>query len=141
MRRLVAAVMLAAALAAAGCNASGETASTRTFSDKAVPFTFTVPADFTDESIDQGNSRGDVIAAAGLTKVDVIAVRRIDDHLLPIGGPGRPVAHEVLGHAVKSDLRPVPGFPGWFLECQYTAERASKVVDACGRAVGSVRRR
>lgn len=140
MRSLLAAVLLAAAVGAAGCNASGETATTRTFSDRAVPFTFTVPADFTDESIDQGNSRGDVIAAAGLTKVDVIAVRRIDDHLLPIGGQG-PIAHEVLGHAVKSELRPVPGFAGWFLECQYTAERTAKVRDACDRAVGSVKRR
>jgi len=140
MRRVMAALLLAAALGAAGCNASGETATTRTFSDRAVPFTFTVPADFTDESIDEGNSRGDVVAAAGLTKVDVIAVRRIDDHLLPIGGTV-PVAHEVLGHAVKSQLRPVPGFRGWFLECQYTAERTAKVRDACARAISSVKRR
>lgn len=136
MRRLAAATMLAAALGAAGCNASGETATTRTFSDPAVPFTFTVPADFTDQSIDPANTRGDVVAAAGLTKVDVIAVRRLGAAQPPPG----PVRHEVLGHPVTSELHRVYG-GDWVLECQYTADRAGKVRAACARAVASVRPR
>src|SRR3954451_850601 len=132
MRRLVAALLLAAT--AGGCNAAGEPDGSKRFSDSDVPFTFELPADFTKASVDDQNSRGDVIAGAGLSKVDVIAVRRASD-----AGAGG--SHEVLGRRVTSELRPVPGFAGWVLECQYTPAFATKVRDACRDAVASVRRK
>ena len=130
MRRLAAALLAVAGLA--GCNAAGEPGGNKRFSDDAVPFTFEIPADFTEASVDHGNTRGEVVAGAGLSKVDVIAVRRVSD----VGGGGE---HEVLGTKVTSELRPVPGFSGWALECQYTPDHAEKVRDACRAAVGSVR--
>jgi hypothetical protein len=134
MRRAVPILLVLCAMVAAGCDASGETAATRTFTDAAVPFTFEVPSDFTTEPVDEGDTRGDVVAAAGVTKVDVIAVRRLGAGAAPSGA----VRHGVQGHAVTSELRPVPGVAGWYLECQYTSERAHKVRDACDRAVATV---
>lgn len=128
--------LLALTAAVAGCDASGETVSARTFGHARVPFTFTVPTDFTTEPIDQGDTRGNVVAAAGLTKVDLIAVRRLGS--VPV--PSAPVRHDVQGHAVTSVVRRVYG-GDWALECQYTAEREHTVRDACDRAVATVRRR
>jgi hypothetical protein len=121
-------------VALAGCNAAGEPDGAKRFSDAAVPFTFEIPADFTKASVDDLNSSGDVVAGAGLSKVDVLAVR--NQH----ASDGR-LVHEVLGHRVTSELRPVPGFANWALECQYTPEFAQKVRDACDRAVATVRRK
>lgn len=121
-------------LALAGCEATGDAGGTRTFSDEAVPFEFQIPSEFTDESVDQANSRGDVVAAVGVSKVDVIAARR--GEVVP--GPQR---HEVLGHAVTSELHAVEGHPGWVLECQYTSDRAEKVRSACREALESVERK
>ena len=132
MRRLAAALLLAATVG--GCNAAGEPDGDKRFSDSDVPFTFSLPADFTKASVDGENSRGDVIAGAGLSKVDVIAVRRASD--ASAGG-----VHEVLGHRVTSQRHAVPGFSGWVLECQYTPGNASKVRDACRKAVASVQRK
>jgi hypothetical protein len=124
-----------AALALAGCNASGEASGTRTFAPRRVPFSFQVPTDFTGASIDQGATRGDVVAAAGLTKVDVIAVRRVGaGTALPKG----PVVHDVLGQRVTSVLHPVR--TGWAIECQYTPARAKKVLAACRDALRTLRR-
>src|SRR4051812_42894477 len=117
MRRL--ALALVAAVGLAGCNAAGDPSGTKRFSDGDVPFTFEIPADFNDASVDAENSRGDVVAGAGLSKVDVIAVRHGKD--VAAGGAQ---AHEVLGRKVTSELRAVPGFSGWVLECQYTDARA-----------------
>src|SRR3954463_15675236 len=133
MRRLAAALLLVTAVG--GCNAAGEPDGNKRFSDADVPFTFELPADFTKASIDDLNSRGDVIAGAGLSKVDVIAVRRASGT-----GDGAQV-HEVLGQQVTSELRAVPGFAGWVLECQYTPDFAKKVRDACRKAAASVRRK
>lgn len=134
MRRLALALVLAAPLA--GCNAAGDPTGATRYSNPQVPFTFEVPADFTKASIDEANSRGAVIAAVGLTKVDVIAVRRT-----LAGAPTGPVAHRVLGQSVTSELHPVPGVPGWTIECQYTAGRATKIRNACADALRTVRRR
>jgi hypothetical protein len=125
-------------LAITGCEATGDAGGTRTFSNEAVPFTFEVPGEFTDETIDRANSRGDVVAASGLSKVDVIAVRRGSD-IVQIGqGPQR---HEVLGKRVASELHAIKGQPGWILECQYTPERRDKVRSACRTALESVTRK
>jgi len=40
----------------AGCAAAGEAGGTRTFSPDGVPFTFRVPTDFTDASVDEGDT-------------------------------------------------------------------------------------
>src|SRR3954451_11554589 len=105
-------------VALAGCNAAGEPDGAKRFSDGAVPFTFEIPADFTKASVDDLNSNGDVVAGAGLSKVDVLAVRRIR------GRQGTQFAggerHEVLGRQVTSELHPLYG--PWVLECQYTPE-------------------
>src|SRR3954465_6886432 len=122
MRRLAAVLLVAAGLT--GCNAAGEPDGSKRFSDTDVPFTFVLPADFTKASVDAENSQGDVIAGAGLSKADVIAVRRAADS----GGGAR--VHEVLGRRVTSELRAVPGFAGWVIECQYTPGFAKKVRDA-----------
>lgn len=121
-------------LALSGCGAAGDAGGTRTFSDENVPFTFEVPSEFTDETVDDANSRGDVVAAVGLSKVDVIAVRRGQ----PLPGPQR---HEVLGKDVTSELQAVPGHDGFVLECQYTSERADKVRAACRDALESLQRK
>jgi hypothetical protein len=134
MRRLAAALILAAALA--GCNAAGQSTSDVTYRNPNVPFTMRVPADFTKASIDHGDTSGNVVAAVGLTKVDVIAVRRTGARSLPAG----PLSHRVQGHAVTSELHAVDG-GGWAIECQYTSEGAKTVRDACRRAIASVRRR
>jgi hypothetical protein len=126
------AVLLAAGMA--GCNATGEPGGNKRFSDEKVPFTFDIPADFTEASVDGQNSRGEVLAGAGLSKVDVLAVRRIPGAQL-----GRPVAHTVLGKHVVSELHHVQD--DYYLECQYTPDRAEKVRDACRVALASVRRR
>ena len=121
-------------LALSGCEATGDAGGTRTFSDEDVPFTFEVPSEFTDETVDNANSRGDVVGATGISMVDVIAARR--------GSPGSgPQRHEVLGKDVTSELHAVEGFTGWLLECQYTSERAEKVRSACRDALESVERK
>lgn len=135
-RQLVAATLLIGALG--GCNAAGRPTGTRTYSNPHVPFTFLVPGDFTNAAIDEGDTRGTVIAATGLTKVDVIAVRRLSGASV---SDSRPIAHVVGGHAVQSELARLAAWPGWFLECQYTPDFAKKVRDACRQAVATVRRR
>jgi hypothetical protein len=137
-RQLIAATLLIGALG--GCNAAGQPTGTRTYSNPHVPFTFLVPGDFTNAAIDEGDTRGTVIAATGLTKVDVIAVRRVTGGVVVVGSNG-PESHEVQGHAVKSELGPLPHWPGWYLECQYTPDFAKKVRDACRQAIATVRRR
>lgn len=135
-RRLPAALAaLAAALALGGCAAAGEPGGTKTFSDRGVPFTFEVPVDFTKASVDEGATRGDVVAAAGISKLDVIAVRRVGAEALPSG----PVAHVVRGQRVTSELHRAPG--GYAIECQYTPARAQQVRDACRTALRTIRRR
>ena len=127
-------------MALAGCNAAGEPDGAKRFSDADVPFTFEIPADFTKADIDQGNSRGDVVAGVGLSKVDVVAVRRAREGIVAVGGVNR-FPHEVLGQRVTSELHAVPGFSGWALECQYTPEHADTVLKACRRAVATVRQK
>ena len=125
------------ALAIGGCSAAGEASGERTVDESGVPFTFRVPADFTEEPIDDFDSRGDVLAAAGIDKVDLIAVRR----LVPgAAAPRGDVPHVVQGHAVKSRLHEVPG-SGFAIECQWRPDRRDKVLDACRTAVGSIERR
>lgn len=129
------AVLLAGATGAlGGCEVAGEAGGNRTFSSRGVPFEFQVPSDFTDAPIDQGDSRGDVVAGTGTDKLDVIAVRRVGRAKLPAG----PVAHVVQGSTVISVLHPVAD--GWAIECQYRPERASSILSACRGAVESVRR-
>jgi hypothetical protein len=125
-------------LALAGCEATGDVGGTRTFSDAKVPFTFELPTDFTKVAVDRANSRGDVLAGAGITKVDVIAVRRIPPSVTPAGGPQR---HEVLGKEVTSEVFAVEGMGDYALECQYTAAHADDVLSACRAALRSVKRK
>jgi hypothetical protein len=133
------ALPLILAVAAGGCDAAGDPTGSKTFSakDGPVKFTFRLPADFTKAPIDEGDTRGNVVAAAGLTKIDVIAVRRVR------GGDtvraGVAIRHEVQGHEVFSELHPLGD--GYALECQYTPEQAEKVRAACRDAVASVARR
>ena len=133
--RRQAAALAALALALGGCSAAGDATGDRTFSARAVPFTFLLPADFTKAAVDQLNSRGDVVAGAGIDKLDVIAVRRI-----PAARrlPGGPIAHRVRGVAVTSTLHRVP-IPGWAIECQWTAARRARVLVGCREAVASAR--
>ncbi len=130
----------AAALALGGCSGDlGQGGGDRTVSAAQVPFTFTVPAAFSRESIDELASRGDVLAAVGIDKVDVIAVRRI-----PPGTtvPRGDVRHRVLGHAVASRLHAfTAGGQRWGLECQWTPEHRADVLKACRQAIGSISRR
>ena len=132
-------VVALASVALAGCSASGEPSGDRTFSDSDVPFTFRIPVDFTTESVDQFDSRGDVVAAAGIDKVDVVAVRRVAAGVtLPRGD----VAHVVQGKAVTSRLHEVSAGGGrWAIECQWTADRRKKVLHACDEAFATVKRR
>ena len=119
----------------AGCEGVDEpSAGTRTFEDESVPLTFEVDAFFTEETVDALNSRGDVIVGYGLSKVDVIALRRFTGQL-----PTGPQRHEVLGKDVTSELHRVAD--GYAIECQYTQERAEDVRDACRDAVESVEER
>jgi len=129
-------MLLAGALS--GCEATGDVGGTRTFSDDAVPFEFDVPSDFTDETVDVANSRGDVLAAVGLSKVDLIAVRRVSPGAEPPSGPQR---HEVLGKEVTSEVHAVDGAAEYLIECQYTEEHAEKVRSACADARDSIVRR
>jgi hypothetical protein len=119
----------------AGCEATGDVGGTKTFSANDVPFTFQLPSDFSEETVDVANSRGTVLAAAGLSKVDVIAVRRSG---APVDGLQR---HETLGHQVTSELHPVERFPGYTLECQYSDEYEDDVRSACRGALESVERK
>src|SRR3954453_12476210 len=119
-------------VALAGCNAAGEPDGAKRFSDGAVPFTFEIPADFTKASVDDLNSKGNVVAGVGLTKVDVIAVRRFSGLIVQLGA----VEATVLGHRVLSEIHHVQG--DYYLECQYTPEFADKVRDACRKAVATV---
>jgi hypothetical protein len=135
MRRLL--PLALAALTLGGCSLAGEPTGSTVFSDADVPFSFDLPADFTEAPVDQSDTRGDVVAAAGLTKVDVVAVRRLPRSRIPAG----PVRHRVMGHAVTSLVHAVPGRPGWALECQYTSERRGAILGACGQALRSVRPR
>jgi hypothetical protein len=127
------------ALTIGGCSAAGETSGARTIDDRDVPFTFQVPADFTKEPVDQFDSRGDVLAAAGVDKLDLIAVRRIAPGVrLPKGD----VPHVVQGHRVSSRLHGIDvGGERWAIECQWQPDRRAKVLDACREAVGSIVRR
>ena len=116
-----------------GCEGVDEGAGgTRTFQEEGVPLTFEVDVMFTEETVDDLNSAGDVIAGYGLSKVDVIALRRIDG--APPEGPQR---HEVLGKQVTSELHRVAD--GYALECQYTEDRAADVREACADAIESVK--
>jgi hypothetical protein len=135
LRQIVPAVLVAAAIG--GCSAAGEASGERTIDDASAPFTFRVPADFTEESVDDFDTRGEVLAAAGIDKLDVIALRRL--------GPGQrvprgDVPHRVQGEAVTSRLHEVPG-SGFAIECQWRPDRRDKVLDACRTAVGSIARR
>jgi hypothetical protein len=131
MRTGLVAMALCAGLA--GCSAAGDPSGEARWSHPGVPFSFAYPADFSKASIDEANTRGDVVGAVGLTKVDVIAVRRQP------GGAQGPVRHTVLGRSVTSELLAVPGHSGWVFECQYTSEHAKKLRDACNRALATVR--
>lgn len=135
-KQLLAIGLVAAALS--GCEATGDVGGTRTFSDEAVPFEFEIPSEFTDETVDDANSRGEVLAAVGLSKVDVIAVRRIPATTLVKSGPQ---PHEVLGKEVSSELRAVDGFAGYWIECQYTDDRADEVRSACDDALDTITRK
>lgn len=138
MRARLAVVMLVV-VAVAGCNAAGDPTGSKLFSvkDGGVKFTFRIPADFTKAPIDEGDTRGNVLAAAGLTKLDVIAVRRVRG--MVVAGTGAAMPHEVQGHEVISELHPIGD--GYLLECQYTPEHRKKVKAACRDAVASVARR
>ncbi|MFL5847291.1 MAG: hypothetical protein ACJ762_21655 [Solirubrobacteraceae bacterium] len=114
-----------------GCEATGDAGGTKTFRDDAIPFTFELPTEFAKEDVDNGNSRGDVVAAAGVTKVDVVAVRR--------GTALGARESTILGKRVTSELRAVEGHDGWVLECQYTPDFADKVRSACAAALESVK--
>lgn len=116
----------------AGCEGVDEgSGGTRTFDEAGVPLTFEVDALFTEESVDELNSSGDVIAGYGLSKVDVIALRRIEGEL-----PDGPQRHEVLGKQVTSEVHRVAD--GYAIECQYTEKYADDVREACDDAVKSV---
>ena len=120
----------------AGCEATGDSGGSRTVSAAEVPFSFRLPSEFTEETVDDANSRGDVLVAAGVTKVDVVAVRRVSGPL-----PAGEQRHRVLGQDVVSELHAVEGHPGFALECQYTGDRADKVRAACRDALRTVRRK
>jgi hypothetical protein len=122
-------------LALTGCEATGDAGGSRTVSAAGVPFTFEVPSEFTKASVDEANSRGDVLVAAGVSKVDVITLRRVSAD----APEGRQPPHEILGHTVTSELHSVA--PGYAIECQYTTERRDKVLAACRDAVRTVRRK
>jgi hypothetical protein len=132
MRRFV--PLLACAMALGGCEAAGEPGGSKTFSAPDVPFTFQVPADFAEAEVDQGATRGDVVAAAGLTKVDVIAARRVSGLVVRSG----PLKHTVAGHRVTSELHEVGD--GWLLECQYSDEYRERILDACRTALRTLER-
>lgn len=119
----------------AGCAAEPEVTESRRVSLEELPFTLEVRTDFTEEAIDRADSRGDVIVGYGLSKLDVIAVRRVGGQKLPEG----PVEHEVQGETVTSELFPVAD--GYAIECQYRADRAETVRSACRAAVESVKMR
>jgi hypothetical protein len=131
--------LVLAAVVLGGCSAAGETSGSRTIDVSEVPFTFNVPADFTKEPVDQFDSRGDVVAAAGIDKLDLIAVRRIAPG---VRVPQGDVAHVVQGHRVSSRLHAFKvGKQRWAIECQWASDRRTKVLDACREAVGSIVRR
>jgi hypothetical protein len=119
-----------------GCEATGDAGGNRTVSAPEVPFSFRLPSEFTEETVDDANSRGDVLVAVGVTKVDVVAVRRLAG--APPGGEQR---HTVLGQDVTSEVHAVEGHPGYALECQYTSGRADDVRAACRDALRTVRRK
>lgn len=133
-RQLIAFGLLAGSLG--GCETAGDPGGSRTISDPDVPFTFAVRTEFTEETIDHADTRGDAVLGFGLGKHDVIAVRRVDDRRLPEG----PVAHEVQGRKVTSELHRVEG-TGFAIECQYQDERAEEVRSACRETVESVERK
>ncbi|HVW17532.1 MAG TPA: hypothetical protein VHB30_04740, partial [Solirubrobacteraceae bacterium] len=134
---LAAVPLVALAAALGGCSAEGVSTADVTVRADGVPFTFEVPPEFTDEQVGERDTRGDVVLVRALDKVDVIAVRRVGGATLPAGDvPGR-----VLGKAVTSRLHAVPGAPGWALECQWTAARRGHVLDACAKAVRTLRLR
>ena len=122
--------ILALALALSGCSADGTSNGDVTVRRADLPFTFRVPADFTAESVDRDNTRGDVVALRALDKVNVIAVRRV------AAGTKSRRTLRVLGQRVTS--RVVSVGHGWGLECQYTEARRDTVLDACDEALGSV---
>ena len=135
LRQIPALALVATAIG--GCSAAGEASGERTIDDSAAPFTFRVPADFTEEPVDEFDTHGDVVAAAGIDKLDVIALRRV------VAGqpvPRADMPHRVQGEAVTSRLHEVPG-SGFAIECQWRPKKRDKVLDACRTAVGSVERR
>ena len=117
----------------AGCEAEVEQTETRRVSHEDLPFTLEMRTDFTEESINRGDTRGDVIVGYGISKLDVIAVRRVGGQDLPEG----PVEHEVQGQTVTSELFPVAD--GYAIECQYREDREETVRSACRDVVDSVR--
>ena len=117
----------------AGCEADVEQTETRRVSHEDLPFTLEVRTDFTRETVDQADTRGDVVVGFGISKLDVIAVRRVGTQDLPTG----PVEHEVQGETVTSELFPVGD--GFAIECQYRADRADTVRSACRETVDSVK--
>ena len=119
----------------AGCGADPSSTENRRVSHDDLPFTLEVRTDFTEESVNEGDTRGDVVLALGITKLDVIAVRRVGGEELPAG----PVEHEVQGEAVTSELFEVAD--GYAIECQYRDDRAETVRSACREAVESVKMR
>jgi len=125
----------AASIALAGCEATGDAGGDRTVDDASLPFTFEVSSEFTKAPIDQGDTRGDVVIGYGLSKLDVIAVRRVGQRALP----GGLIRHVVQGTPVTSELR--PALDGYAFECQYTAARAAKVQKACREAQRSLTRK
>ncbi len=133
MRRLLVPALAAALVAGlAGCSADGTSNADATVKPEGLPFTFKVPAEFTDATVDELNSRGDVVAVRALDKVDVIAVRR-----LPAGARRAETKLRVLGKDVTSRVTPLGH--GFGIECQYTAARRDQVLKACTKALASVR--
>lgn len=133
--RVTAALVLAAA--AAGCDAAGQPGGNKAFTAQDVPFRFELPAEFTEAEADPEDTRGDVVAAAGITKLDAVAVRRVAGRELP----REPVRHEVRGEPVTSLLYRVPEHPGFAFECQFTEDYAERVREACRIALRTVARR
>ena len=134
LRQLALAGAVAAAVGGCGeLQEDGTDEGAVTFRDEAVPFTFRHPATFTEETVDSLNSRGDVVAVRALDKTSVLAVRRVGDRLRGT----RETRLEVLGRPVTSRVTAVGR--GWALECQWTADRRERVLEACERARATLR--
>ncbi len=149
MRRTLVAALFAALLAGCG-DPSGESGgATSTFREADVPFTFRHPAEFVSGKVDRGATRGEVLGIRAIDKVNLLGVRRVDSAAAArlgvatrqsqIGGRTVTLAdvpHTVSGHAVVSQVAFFDfGNESWELECQYTADRRTKVLDACHQAL------